>query len=79
MRGADAAYDMSLTDNPGLCGTVPSCMVARLASLQGTAVIRPADPSNSEGGYCASAAPTCSPNQGCGCVPGSFYKANSQS
>ena len=62
---AGAMYGMSLTDNPGLCGTVPDCMIARLESLEGTAVIRPSDPTDPEGGYCASAAPTCSPNKGC--------------
>ena len=56
---------MSLTDNAALCGTVPACMVPRLESLQGTSIIRPSDPSNPAGGYCASAAPSCSPNKGC--------------
>ena len=56
---------MSLTDNTALCGTVPACMVPRLESLQGTSVIRPSMPGNPMGGYCASAAPACSPNKGC--------------
>jgi len=62
---ADATYSMYLTDNLALCGTVPACMVSRLESLQGTSIIRPANASNPAGGYCASAAPSCSPNKGC--------------
>lgn len=60
-----------MQNNRALCGEVPACLLARVTSLDGTALMDPRNVSaNPLGGFCDTTPPSCQPDAGCGCAAG---------
>ncbi|KAK9829405.1 hypothetical protein WJX72_005653 [[Myrmecia] bisecta] len=73
----DAAGEIHVDGNAGVCGETPACLETRVLNFAGTALFPPGDPTYPTGGLCDFSPPLCDIRAGCAAIVPKFWTNSS--